>query len=801
MISNGSCMYPTTGAAPNTFMSAIQFFATAQCLIPNKDWPPEAELHDSEVYDFIIVGAGTAGSILANRLSEIEEWSVLLLEAGGDPPIESEIPRLATSLYGTEFDWQYTTVNNGLTNQANKGGNVKWPRGKMLGGSGSMNVMAYVQGHPLDYMSWFNEGNIEWHPDIVKQYFKKAESLQDPVRLKIPTVYNHYGHNGPLVLSAFNGTDDNLVVNILSAFDEIGIKNVDDLNTANNVGSSRFISTVNEGKRVNSATAYLNPIARQRKNLKIVKKSFVTKIILDGRSACGVEVDHYGNKLTLKAKHEVILSAGSIDTPKLLMLSGVGPRKHLAEKNIKTVLDSPMVGQNLHDHTMVPILIFADKPEGPDQATKSFESIRYLYDSQGYLSSVNYHDVSGFYSANPNATYPDFQSVILVSKKNDESIKSFASGFVKSVENSILKQSVNKSLFQARTILLHPDSRGNITLNSNDPYEHPLIYYDNFSDLNDLDNQAVGMKILAEMVNTTYFKSIGAKLGRIELAACDGYELGSTDYWKCIAINMPTTVFHPVSTARMGRNINCSVVNSRLKVHGIRGLRVVDASVMPTITSGNTNAPTVMIAERAADLIKQDHNKLPRLPIFEINETCMNTIGEAANTFASSLHFFMAAQCLVGTDWPPDAEIHDSEVFDFIIVGAGTAGSVLANRLSEIEEWSVLLLEAGPEPPIETEIPEMHESLLLSRVDWGYATVNNGITNQAMGSDISNSVVDSRLKVHGASGLRVIDASVIPSTISGNINSPVMMVAERAADLIKQDYNKLSFLPNLEMYD
>ncbi|KAJ8728006.1 hypothetical protein PYW08_016391 [Mythimna loreyi] len=374
------------------------------------------------------------------------------------------------------------------------------------------------------------------------------------------------------------------------------------------------MSTVDNGKRVSTATAYLDPLTQSRKNLKIVKNSFVTKVVMDGRHARGVEVDHHGKKLTLKANHEVILSAGSVNTPKLLMLSGIGPKEHLSAKNIETIIDSPMVGQNLHDHTMVPILIFADKPEAPDQATKSFESLRYLYDRQGYLSAESYDDVTGFYSAKSDASYPDFQSVISLSKKNEESIKTFASDFVECVENSILEQSVNKSLFRMWQILLNPFSRGNISLNSNNPYVDPLIYYDNYSDSRDLELQVIGIKILAEIVNTTYFKSIGANLGRIELPACDDYEFGSTDYWRCFAVNMATTIFHPVSTARMGCDISYSVVDSRLKVHGIHGLRVVDASVMPTITSGNTNAPTIMIAERAADLIKQDmigYNKLP----------------------------------------------------------------------------------------------------------------------------------------------------------------------------------------------
>ncbi|KAF9420964.1 hypothetical protein HW555_002947 [Spodoptera exigua] len=610
---NQGCMTPTTGAAHSTFLSAAQFVMAAQCLIQTKDWPEDAELHESEEFDFIIVGAGTAGSVLANRLTEIEEWNVLLLEAGGDPPIESDIPGLTESLYGSKFDWKYTTVNNGLTSQANKDGNIKWPRGKMLGGSSSINVMAHVKGHPRDYQSWYDEGNEEWHPDIVKQYEQKAESLQDPILLKNPAIQNEYGHDGPLFINTYNVTNTTLLDNMLSAFDEIGIKPVEDLNTVKNVGAGRFRVTATDGKRISSATAYLNPV-RSRKNLKVAKNSHVTKILFDGQTATGIEMDRNGHKYTLKAKLEVIVSAGTINTPQILMLSGIGPKKHLEEKNISIVLDSPMVGQNLHDHTNIPTLIFADEPEVMDKATKDLESVRYLYDRKGYLAYHSYQDLTAFYSADPNSTYPDFQALLLFHYKHDGSIKSFASEYVKSVENSVLKLGENRAMFQVRISFLRPHSRGNISLNSDNPYDYPLIYYNNFSDERDLDATVTGIKMFLKIVDTKFFKSIGATMGRLELPACDGYEFNSDEYLRCIVVNMASTIYHPVSTAKMGRDISSSVVNSRLKVHGIKKLRIVDASVMPSITSGNINAPTVMVAERAADLIKEDYNKLDNKP-------------------------------------------------------------------------------------------------------------------------------------------------------------------------------------------
>ncbi|XP_075973094.1 ecdysone oxidase-like [Anticarsia gemmatalis] len=609
MIDNVTCSSQPIGAASGTFAAALQFFAAAACLVQTKDWPPDADLKDGDKFDFIIVGAGTAGSVLANRLSEIEDWKVLVLEAGGDPPVESDVPDLDTTMYGTKYDWQYETVNNGRTSQALRNGNVNWPRGKMLGGSSAINVMGYFQGNPYDYQRWYDEGNLEWHPDIVQKYFKKAENFQDQSLSRNFQVRDHYGRDGPVIVNSYNYSDYTLRNNMLSAWEEIGVENVDDLNTVGSIGSSDYRVIVSEGKRMSAARAYLNTV-RFRKNLKVGKKSFVTKVLINSKlKVIGVELDKNGRRMKLYAKREVILSGGSINTPQLLMLSGIGPREHLTNQSIDTIVHSPMVGQNLHDHTQIPVTIYANKFEEEDPAARHFEVIKYLYERKGYLSYHGKPIICAFYATDRYESYPDHQVLLAAYTQNTQTIQSLTSTYIRSAERSILEQSKDKTLIQFIHVLLHPDSQGNITLKSNDPYDHPLIYYDNYSDPKDLVNTAVGIRMLTKIINTKYFRSIGAYLGRIRIDACDGFELNSMAYWKCIAINTASTMFHPVSTAKMGVDIEESVVDSRLNVHGVHGLRVVDASVMPSLTSGNTMAPTIMIAERAADLIKEDYGR------------------------------------------------------------------------------------------------------------------------------------------------------------------------------------------------
>lgn len=356
-------------------------------------------------------------------------------------------------------------------------GTVMWPRGKMLGGSSSMNGMIYFKGSSFDYQRWYDEGNKEWCPEIVERYFKKAENLQDHNLLKDNRVRLEYGHSGPLVINTFNSTYRSLTDKVLSAWDEIGFKTVKDLNAANVMGSGIFRVTATGGRREDTATAYLINI-QNRKNLKILKNTLATKVIINkySKETLGVEVEHKGNIQKYFAQKEVVLSAGAINTPQILMISGIGPRDHLLSKNIDTIVNSPAVGQHLKDHVIVPVTIYGQDHGQESTASRHFQEIEYLYNRTGYLAQVSFKDISAFYSVRQDSEYPDFQSHLNIFFKNSSNTLKYFNNIARyksEVVQSVVKQNQNQTLYLFLFNLLHPYSTGNISLQSNDIHDKP----------------------------------------------------------------------------------------------------------------------------------------------------------------------------------------------------------------------------------------------------------------------------------------------------------------------------------------
>ncbi|KAJ8728013.1 hypothetical protein PYW08_016398 [Mythimna loreyi] len=608
-VNNASCLMPTIGAAPQLFAATVQYFAAAQCLL-NQETLPESNVANFQSFDFIIIGGGTAGSVVARRLSEVKGWKILLVEAGGDPPVESNIPGFDNTIADSEFNWKSVSTNNQVIDQAIVNGSIKLSRGKMFGGSTNLNEMHYIRGHDKDFQKWFKAGNGDWSLDDVHRCFKKAESLQNMKLLQDPNINQFYGKEGPIVINKFNSTHRDITNGVLKACHEIGIKYVPDLNAAGLMGCGIVTATAADGVRQSTNTGYLAPI-KNRWNLKILKNAFTRKILItsDSKLAFGVEVEKDGRILNFYSTHEVILSAGAVNSPQLLMLSGIGPYEHLHSKNIPCLVNSPMVGQNLQDHLVVPITVYGDGPEKKTTKEHHRDIINYIFDRTGSLAESSiYTDITAFFSTS-NISYPEFQLYLSIIPKNTTDLQKFLKskyGYKNTIIDSMVAINKNHSIYFFSFTLLHPHSTGNISLNTNNPKDAPLIFPNYFNDPRDLKASIQGLKMASKLAKTTFFKNMGGFLGRMNWPACNSFELDSDKYWECISPNIVTSMSHLVGTCKMGPDPKTSVVNSRLKVHGVSHLRVVDASVMPDITSGNIYAPSLMIAEKAAEFIKEE---------------------------------------------------------------------------------------------------------------------------------------------------------------------------------------------------
>ena len=526
-------------------------------------------------FDYIIVGAGSAGCVLANRLTADGKYSVLLLEAG---PEDSHLWIHIPLGYGRLFkekavNWMYQTEPEPGLN----GRNVFQPRGKVLGGSSSINGLLYVRGQHEDYDRWRQHGNLGWGFDDVLPYFKKAE---DQTR----GADDFHGAGGPLPVSDWRHTDP-LSTAFVDAAAEVGIPRNPDFNGVTQEGAGFFQTTTRGGRRASTAVAYLRP-AKARPNLHVETSALAERILFEGRRAVAVTYRAAGIPRTARARKEILVSGGAFNSPQLLQLSGVGPAELLRQHGIEVVLDAQGVGHDLQDHMQVRVVMrcsqaitLNDIVNNPFR--KVMTGLRYAVFRTGPLT-IAAGTSGAFYRTNPRLATPDIQIHFLPfsTDKMGEKLHPF-SGFTASV------------------CQLRPESRGSIRIRSADPAAPPEIRINYLASEVDRTTNVEGLKILRKILHAP-------ALAPYVVEEIDpGDKVKSDEALLAYCRTRGTTIYHPTSTCRMG-NDPLAVVDQRLCVRGIEGLRVVDASVMPDLVSGNTNAPVIMIAEKASDMILQD---------------------------------------------------------------------------------------------------------------------------------------------------------------------------------------------------
>lgn len=465
-----------------------------------------------------------------------------------------------------------------------------------------------MRGNRRDFDQWEKLGNTGWGWDDILEYFKRSEDNLTP---EIAADRKHHSIGGPMKVSIYENNHPSKQIFAESMID-LGYKMVTDFNAEEYIGVGVSQSTSFNGIRWSTAKSFLIP-AKMRSNLHIIKNAFVTKIdFKSDKSVAGVRFIINGTTgMIARSKKEVILSAGAVNSPQILMNSGIGPKDHLAEHKIEIVQDLP-VGYNLQDHVIVPYMIYFKKPLQNAYSIKDrvMEYFEYLMNRTGSsFTGIGGSHLMSFLSTIGDSKYPDIQLHYFHSGKNDPWLYDLYSlyGYDENIIKSIVDQNTKYDIGSIAPTLLNPKSAGRILLNSSDPFDKPIIKSNYFDNKDDLKTIIRSIRILQKLSETPTFKEAGADNFKVNLPECENYKFDSDEYWECYAEHMASTLYHPAGTVRMGSlSDSRSVVDPTLKVIGVKGLRVADASIMPNVVSGNTNAATIMIGEKAADLIKAD---------------------------------------------------------------------------------------------------------------------------------------------------------------------------------------------------